>query len=314
MNRPATLATLMLVVLAGSLAAGVGSPATLGAVDGQRSTLRVAELVAPTLDPALASSPDAVLVQNALCDRLYSSSGPSGTAAAQIARALPSAAPDPQRPRQWTTYTIKLRPNYRFQDGTPVTAYSFAAAFGRDADPDEQSPALAELRVIVGAAAVEQSQASAISGVQALNDWTLAISTLRLEPGLAALLSQPYFCPVEEDTPIAPTGVLDPPSAGPFYVAAQTPGQILLERNPYYGGSRGPRFNAITLRTGVSFDACQREVREGSTDICLDALPQHAEAVSLPALIRQGWISRRLGCLAWQPVVRIDLVSLCEAA
>jgi ABC-type transport system substrate-binding protein len=252
------------------------------------------------------------MLQNAVCDRLYTTTA-SGKVVPQIATAMPVAGKNAQRPKQWTTYTIELRRKYRFEDGTPVTAYSFAEAFARDANPDMQSPALAELKDVVGVAAVAASEASTVSGVRAVDDTTLEIATMKREPNLAVLLAQPYFCPVLEDTPIAPGGLTIPPSAGPFYVASNGSGRIVLARNRYYAGKRRPRFATITLSTGVGFEACRHEVGQGKVDICLDGLPQHAARVSFPELMGQGWLSRAVGCLAWQPFVRLDLATVCSS-
>ncbi len=275
------------------------------------STLHLAEMTPPTLDPALASSPDAVMLQNAICDRLYATSA-AGAVVPQIAKSLPAAGRNAQRPEQWTTYTIRLKTTYRFADGSPVTAYSFADAFARDADPDMASPVLPALKEIVGVAAVAQSEASTVSGVRAVNDTTLQIATMRRDPNLAALLAEPYLCPVEEDTPVAPGGVSVPPSAGPYYVKENVPGEIVLARNPYYGGTRKRQFADIDLVTGLGFNACRARARTGSVDICLDALPQHAASADLAQLAAQGWISKSLGCLAWKPVIRLDLAALCR--
>jgi oligopeptide transport system substrate-binding protein len=276
------------------------------------STLRLAEMTPPTLDPALASSPDAVMLQNAICDRLYTTS-PSGTVVPQIAKALPLAGPNSQRPKQWTTYTIRLKSTYRFADGSPVTAYSFADAFARDADPDMASPVLPHLKEIVGVAAVAESEASTVSGVRAVTDTTLQIATMRPDPTLAGLLAQPYLCPVEEDTPVAPGGSGLPPSAGPYYVKNNVPGEIVLARNPYYGGTRKGRFAQIELASGVGFDSCRARARARTVDVCLDALPQHAANANLPQLVAEGWISKSLSCLAWQPLIRLDLTALCRS-
>jgi ABC-type transport system substrate-binding protein len=225
---------------------------------------------------------------------------------------LPVAGRNAQRPKQWTTYTIRLKTTYRFADGSPVTAYNFADAFARDADPDMGSPVLPALKEIVGVAAVAQSEASTVSGVRAVNDTTLEITTMRRDPSLAALLAEPYLCPVEEDTPVAPGGVTVPPSAGPYYVKENVPGEIVLARNPYYGGTRKVRFSEIDLATGVGFNACRARARAGKADVCLDALPQHAAKADLAQLVSEGWISKSLGCLAWAPVIRLDLTTLCR--
>jgi ABC-type transport system substrate-binding protein len=279
---------------------------------GPASTLRFAEQSAPGLDPALASTPDAVMLQNAICDRLYRTT-PAGAVVPQIAKGLPVAGRNAERPKQWTTYTIRLKTTYRFADGSPVTAYSFADAFARDANPDMASPALPQLKRIVGVAAVAKSAASTVSGVRAVDDTTLQVATMRRDPTLVDLLAEPYLCPVEEDTPVAPGGIVVPPSAGPYYVKENVPGEILLARNPYYGGTRKVRFAQIDLATGIGFDGCRRRLGRGGVDICLDGLPQHAARADLAQLAGEGWIGKSVGCLAWEPKIRLDLTALCRA-
>jgi ABC-type transport system substrate-binding protein len=277
---------------------------------GHGGTLRLAERIAPSLDPALAQTPDAVMLQNSICAPLYTIAA-DGEPMPGVATSMPVARPSTQRPKQWTTYRISLSPRYRFADGSPVTAWSFAEAFARDANPDVDSPALAELKNIVGVAAVAASEASTVSGVEVPGDTTLEITTMRPAPRLAALLAQPYFCPVAENTPDAPGGVAVPPSSGPYAVASNAQGLIVLRRNRFYGGARKATFGSIELRTGVGFDVCRARARAGEEDVCLDALPQHATHVDLTALAAQGWLSKRVGCLAWLPVVRLDLAGLC---
>ena len=130
-----------LQVLATIVVALAGIPTgTTALVSGYRpgsETLRL-EAAAPldSVDPAVANSSESLLLQNATCARLYTYNGLSSDPSPQIAIGLPIVGPDGNRPRQWKTYTIKMRSGYQFQDGTSVTAYSFADALDRDADPD----------------------------------------------------------------------------------------------------------------------------------------------------------------------------------
>jgi ABC-type transport system substrate-binding protein len=294
----AVLATLAAAALASS-ATGAPGP-----------TLRLGALTAPTADPALAGTPDSRLLVAATCSPLYTLDA-RGRAIPLVAAALPTAGRNAQRPKQWTTYTIRVKRGFRFENGLPVTAFSFADAIARDASPDMASPAVPLLRPVVGLAAVLARDTSVVSGVRAVDDTTLEISTLRRVPDLAQRLAEPYFCPVQPGTPIAPEGLERPPSSGPYAVTTNTPEQVTLTRNPYYRGPRRAAFAAIVLRGRLGVDGCRREVKAGTRDLCLDALPQHARTVSFPALVRDGWVSPRLGCLAWDARARIDLTAVC---
>ena len=49
----------------------------------------------------------------------------------------------------------------------------------------------------------------------------------------------PSFCPILPGTSSDPAGMDRPPGSGPYYIADRVPNRrIVLERNPYYGGSR----------------------------------------------------------------------------
>ena len=75
------------------------------------------------------------------------------------------------------TYTFELKRTFRFHTGARVTAWSFARAFNRDADPLLGSPAarLGFMREITGADAAMHGTAKAISGVQVLGPYRLRI-------------------------------------------------------------------------------------------------------------------------------------------
>src|SRR5207253_3800863 len=125
----------------------------------------------------------------------------------------------------------------RLHTGQRVTAANFVAAFNRDANPKLQSPARYYLHEIVGADAVMDGRAEAISGVKALSPYTLQIRTTQPLPDLVSRLTMPFFCPIATNTPLQE--INDPLGSGPYYVASRVPGrQVVLKRNPFY---RGPR-------------------------------------------------------------------------
>ena len=71
-------------------------------------------------------------------------------------------------------------------------------------------------------------------------------------PNLPWLLAQPFFCAVPSNTPPDPHGDGVIPSAGPYRVASNTPGQgVVLLRNPNYHGSRPHRLERIELAVRI---------------------------------------------------------------
>ena len=60
--------------------------------------------------------------------------------------------------RDGRTYTFTVKPGFRFSNGKPVTARSFADSFNRFANPRMQSTGVAFLDIVQGAQAVDRRQ------------------------------------------------------------------------------------------------------------------------------------------------------------
>ena len=130
----------------------------------------------------------------------------------------------PRISRDRLTYTFQLRPGWRFSDGEPVTAASFARAFERARSPELVSPAEPYLREVASWQARGR---------------TLTIRLRTPAPDFTQRLALPYFCAVPTSAPNDQSDTL--PSAGPFAIASYTPGRsLVLRRNPYYHGPRHP--------------------------------------------------------------------------
>ena len=165
------------------------------------------------------------------------------------------------------TYTFELRRRFRFASGEPVTARSFALAFNRDADPRMDSRARAFMRVITGADAAMKGAGRTISGVQVLGRYRLRIRLKRPTADFRERLTMPYFCPISSGTPIDPRGMDYPPASGPYYYKEHVPNrQIVLERNPYYGGSRPANPERIEWTIETDWRARIREIEEAKSD------------------------------------------------
>lgn len=138
-------------------------------------------------------------------------------------------------------YTFELKRTFRFHNGAPVTAPSFAGAFNRTANPLMSSPAVRRgfLEEISGIDAVTRGATRALSGVHVLDRYRLRIRLKRHTGDFVARLTMAFFCPLLPGTPIGPTGIDNPPGSGPYYIAEHVPNRrIVLERNRYYRGGR----------------------------------------------------------------------------
>ena len=244
------------------------SPAALAAIDGRlwvSVQAPAANVAAPpggvarvavrddpgSLDPALALVSFANLqISNATCANLYSYSDASGAAASQIipevARGMPSVSEDGSR------YTISIRRGFRFSppSGEPVTARTFRHVIERTLSPRWHTLTTypGDPPDIVGLAGYQSGHARHISGLSASGD-RLIIRLAHPDPVLAQRLALPVFCAVPDNAPVAERPRL--PMAGPYYVSAHSPGkQVVLSRNPNYGGQRPARLNTIDITVG----------------------------------------------------------------
>jgi ABC-type transport system substrate-binding protein len=162
----------------------------------------------------------------------------------EVAQAMPQISADR------LTYTLSVRPGWRFSDGKPVTAASFARAFERATSPVLASPAFAYLRDVAGWRASGR---------------TLTIHLRRVAPDFTQRLALPYFCAVPATAPNDQTN--DLPSAGPYEIASYQPGRsLLLRRNPYYRGTRPSRVPAILYRFGAYPSQVLLELERGDVD------------------------------------------------
>ncbi len=133
-------------------------------------------------------------------------------------------------------YTFYLRKNGVFHDGRPVTAADVIYSWERAADPATGSDTvLTYLGDVAGVAEMNSGQADSISGLRALDEYTLEV-TLR-EPVVYFLqkLAYPVAYVVDKNNVSGPDWERNPNGTGPFRLAVwRDDAQILLERNEAY--------------------------------------------------------------------------------
>jgi len=201
-----------------------------------------------SLDPALAQGDQAWELEYATCAKLLDYPAVAGYRGTQLVPEAAAALPRVSADR--LTYTLTVRPGWRFSDGSPVTAASFARALERARSPVLASPAFTYLRDVAGWQA---------------NGRTLTVHLRHVAPDFAQRLALPYFCAVPKDTPNEQTN--DLPSAGPYEVTSYQPGRsLLLRRNPYYHGTRSGRLPAILYRFGAYPSQVLLELERGDVD------------------------------------------------
>ena len=125
------------------------------------------------------------------------------------------------------THTFKLRDDAFFHNGKKMTADDIIYSFTRIMDGKRAFSAARWVRVIKGAVEVEKGQATEISGLKKIDDFTLEMTlTDRVDPGF-------YF--YNGNTAIYPAGEADKPEflqkpigLGPFKFVEHVPGSRLV--------------------------------------------------------------------------------------
>jgi ABC-type transport system substrate-binding protein len=255
---------------AGRAATGTAAEAPTG------GTLRLSKGDDVVVDPGLAYDLYSWTLGFTSCAKLFNYPDAPGAAGTRV---LPEVARTWTVSRDGRVYTFDLKRTFRFHTGAPVTARSFADAFNRVANPRLRSPIpTGYLGEIVGADAVMQGNARAISGVRVLNRYRLQIRLIRPLGDFTARLTMPFFCPVLPNTPVDPAGINDPPGSGPYYVAERIVNRrVVLKRNPYYRGGRPANVEQIVVTLGESGEGCLLAVAQDRTDHCSSYdIPQEA--------------------------------------
>ena len=155
--------------------------------------------------------------------------------------------------RDGLTYTYTVRPGFGFSPPSTeqVTAETFSAAIARAREQSRYCD------YILGV--IEKTTVHANRITFTLNEPT---------GDLSARLAHPCASAVPVGAPHIAEGVPQPlPSAGPYYPDSHVFGQqIVLRRNPNYGGTRPQKVDAIVLTVGLSADEAAHAVQEGRAD------------------------------------------------
>jgi streptogramin lyase len=173
------------------------------------------------------------------------------------------------------TYTFRIRSGFRFSppSGQHVTARAFKFTLERALSPKLANPycRVALLSDIVGEDAYVAGKADHISGIVARGN-RLSITLVEPSGTLPARLAATCLSAVPPGTPVLADGLEQPiPSAGPYYISSHLPNeQLILRRNPNYGGDRPQRIDAVVVREGVASERAGVLVAADKADYVFD--------------------------------------------
>jgi ABC-type transport system substrate-binding protein len=181
---------------------------------------------------------------------LYAFSGQDGGPAPALAAAMPRIT------NGGMTYTIPLRKGAKFSNGRPIMADDYVYSWTRVLDPKVASWASSYLQPIVGSTAVMNGKSSVLSGVKALDDYTLQI-TLQ-EPTFIFLtsLTQSYAAAVPREA-VKTLGKgfgTHPVGQGPFIVSSYSTANQTASfvPNPHFFWKGLPYLSGVQFHWGVN--------------------------------------------------------------
>ena len=261
--RPSVLAgpALGLLLVAGVAAARAGPEAAL---QGGVMTVVTPQLLDP--DPAHAYDSDADKAIQAATG-LFLLSLPDRTG---LAAPVPDASRRPTVSRKRKIWRFVIKKGMRFSDGNAVGPQNFQLAINRNLHLKSIGGQL--VRDIVGAPAVLKGTAQSASGITVSGD-TLQIKLSSPSGDLDARLATPFFGALPLTLPNAPPF----PSAGPYFIAGSTPGSIVLQENPFYGGTRPHHLDGFLVSSDPNRDNLG-EVESGRADYVIGGVDSSAAA------------------------------------
>ncbi len=219
-----------------ALAAALGALLILGAGSGvapalaKPGTLRIGLSQDPdTLDPTLSRTYAGRLVLIQLCERLYDLDA-KGNVVPQLAASLP------EQEQGGRVQVIRLRPNQRFNDGTPF---------------DAQAVKLSLERHMTMKGSMRRSELGPLAAVTVIDPLTVRLRLDRpYAPLLVALTDRAgmVMSPAQISR-LDDRFETDPVCVGPWQFIERVPGQrIVLERSPFYRGPGEVHLQRVLFR------------------------------------------------------------------
>ncbi|WP_411567134.1 ABC transporter substrate-binding protein [Raineyella sp. LH-20] len=176
------------------------------------------------------------------------------------------------------TFTVKLKQDRTFHDGTPVKAHNFVDAWNYDAYAPNGLNGSSFFEPIQGfddlqcpttdtKCATQKPAADKMSGLAVVDDYTFTIKTTEPVSNLALRLGYDAFAPLPDSFFKDPKAYeAKPIGAGPYKFVSQDASNIVVEKDPAYKGQWPGHTDKITYRIYQSTDAAYADVVANNLD------------------------------------------------
>ena len=175
-------------------------------------------------------------------------------------------------------YTIKLKPGWKFGDGTPVTAKSFTDAWNYGALITNKQVGAHFFSYIKGYDKVHPEQgeptAKTMSGLKVVDDRTFTVELTQKFSSWPSTLGYSAYYPLPESFFKNHAAWLKKPIGnGPYVVESYTKGQsIKLRKNKRYSGPDKAKNGGVDLKVYTDNNTAYTDLQAGNLDI-VDDIP-----------------------------------------
>src|SRR5262245_55057411 len=197
------------------------------------------------------------------------------------------------------TYTFKLRHGVKFHNGREMTAADVKYSLERTCNPATQSPGAGYYGALKGFDDFQAGKATELTGVQAVDDYTVKIGLSRPDATIFHLLALnfSYVVPKEVVEAEGPDFGHKPVGTGAYKVTEWTSGQSLtLERNKDYFKAGVPKLDKINFQIGQEPVVNLLRLQKGEIDFPGDMIPpaKFSEVMNDPEWSKQVIVADQL--------------------
>ncbi|MEU9208271.1 ABC transporter substrate-binding protein [Streptomyces sp. NPDC048415] len=178
------------------------------------------------------------------------------------------------------TYTVKLKPGWKFHDGTAVTADSYVKAWNWAAAPKNKQTNSFWFSDIAGYDAVAPAKgspkATSMSGLKVVDDNTFTITLTKAIPYYVYKLGYEVFSPLPASFYKDPKAAGEHPIGnGPYkFVSWQHKKQIEVAKFDGYQGPDKAKNGGVLFKNYTSLETAYEDLKSGNVDVLRQIAPK----------------------------------------